>query len=106
MVVDLETAVAEYISICEKDHVGNPVEILKCAHMLILQGRPLDVNSPEQLLDGETDFVCTDRFNVWKNSAIEEFQYLGNPTVTLEVSFYGEIAHDAGGPRKEFFRLS
>lgn len=101
MVVDLETAVAECISICEKDHVGNPVEILKCAQKLILQGRPLDVNSPEQPLDGETNFVCINRFNIW-NSAIEEFQYLENPRVTLEVSFYGEIAHDAGGPRKEF----
>lgn len=101
MVVDLETAVAECINICEKDHVGNPVEILKCAQKLIQQGPPLDVNSPEQPLDGETNFVCINRFNIW-NSAIEEFQYLENPRVTLEVSFYGEIAHDAGGPRKEF----
>ena len=48
--------------------------------------------------------VSIDLFNVLE-SAIEEFKDLQNPRVTLEVSFYGEQAYDAGGPRKEFFRL-
>lgn len=48
IMVDLETAVAKCISICKKDNVDNPVKILKCAQKLILQGRPLDVNSPEK----------------------------------------------------------
>ena len=101
---NLEEAVAECISICTKDNVCNPVEILRCAQKLIVQGRPLDVNSPDQPLDGETNFVSIDRFNILK-SAMEEFKDLQNPRLTLEVSFYGEQAHDAGGPRKEFFRL-
>ena len=101
---NLEEAVAECISICTKDNVCNPVEILRCAQKLIVQGRPLDVNSPDQPLDGETNFVSTDRFNILK-SAMEEFKDLQNPRLTLEVSFYGEQAHDAGDPRKEFFRL-
>ena len=78
--------------------------MLRCAQKLIVQGRPLDVNSPDQPLDGETNFVSIDRFNVLE-SAIEEFKDLQNPRLTLEVSFYGEQAYDAGGPRKEFFRL-
>ena len=101
---NLEEAVAECISICTKDNVCNPVEILRCAQKLIVQGRPLDVNSPDQPVDGETNFVSIDRFNILK-SAMEEFKDLQNPRLTLEVSFYGEQAHDAGGPRKEFFRL-
>ena len=101
---NLEAAVAECISICKKDNVCNPVEILRCAQKLIVQGRPLDVNSPDQPLDGETNFVTIDRFNILE-SAMEEFKDLQNPRLTLEVSFYGEQAHDAGGPRKEFFRL-
>ena len=48
--------------------------------------------------------VSIDLFNVLE-SAIEEFKDLQNPRLTLEVSFYGEHAYDAGGPRKEFFRL-
>ena len=103
--VNLETAVAQCISICENNNVGNPVEILKCAQKYILQGRPLDVSSPEQPLDGETNFVSIDRFNVL-NTAVEEFKDIENPRLALEVSFYGEKAYDAGGPRKEFFRLS
>ncbi|CAH3044710.1 unnamed protein product, partial [Porites lobata] len=101
---NLEAAVAECISICKKDNVCNPVEILRCAQKLIVQGRPSDVNSPDQPLDGETNFVSIDRFNILE-SAMEEFKDLQNPRLTLEVSFYGEQAHDAGGPRKEFFRL-
>lgn len=50
----------------------------------------------------KTNFVCIDRFNILE-SAMEEFKDLQNPRLTLEVSFYGEQAHDAGGPRKEFF---
>ena len=64
----------------------------------------MDVNSPDQPLDGETNFVSIDRFNILE-SAMEEFKDLQNPRLTLEVSFYGEQAYDAGGPRKEFFRL-
>ena len=101
---NLEAAVAECISICKKDNVCNPVEILRCAQKLIVQGRLLDVNSPDQPLGGETNFVSIDRFNILE-SAMEEFKDLQNPRLTLEVSFYGEQAHDAGGPRKEFFRL-
>ncbi|CAH3018815.1 unnamed protein product [Porites evermanni] len=101
---NLEAAVGECISICKKDNVCNPVEILRCAQKLIVQGRPLDVNSPDQPLDGETNFVSIDRFNILE-SAMEEFKDFQNPRLTLEVSFYGEQAHDAGGPRKEFFRL-
>ena len=75
------------------------MEILRCAQKLIVQGRPLDANSHDQPLDGETNFVSIDLFNVLE-SAIEEFKDLQNPRVTLEVSFYGEQAYDARGPRK------
>ena len=65
-------------------------------------GRPLDVNSPDQPLDGETNFVSRDGFNVLE-SAMEEFKDLQNPRLTLEASFYGQQAYDAGSPRKNFF---
>ena len=58
---------------------------------LILQGHPLDVLSTEEALDSETNFVCIDRFNVF-SSAAEEFHYIQNLSLTLEVSFYGEKA--------------
>ena len=62
------------------------------------------MTSLSQPLDGETYFVCIDRYQVLK-SAKEELNDIENPRLTLEVSFYGEAANDAGGPRKEFFRL-
>ena len=88
---NLETAVTECISICKENNVCNPVEVLKCAQKLILQGRPLDVLSTGEALDSETNFVCIDRFNVF-SSAAEEFHYIQNLSLTFEVFFYGEKA--------------
>lgn len=36
---------------------------------------------------------------------MEEIEPLIDPRLTLQVSFYGEVATDMGGPRREFFRL-
>ena len=55
-------------------------------------------------MEGETNFIHVDRQDILQ-SAFEELRYLENPCVTLEVSFYGELASDLGGPRKEFFML-
>ncbi|XP_067056135.1 uncharacterized protein [Acropora muricata] len=101
---NLGTATAECIRVCIERDLGNPIEILKCAQKFILQGRPLDVTSLSQPLDGETNFVCIDRYQVLK-SAKEELNNIENPRLTLEVSFYGEASNGARGPRKEFFRL-
>ena len=57
---DLETVTAECVSTCKKRNLNNPVEILKCAQKFILQGRPLEVTSLSEPLDGETNFVCID----------------------------------------------
>ena len=62
------------------------------------------MTSLSQPLDGETNFVCIDRYQVLKSDK-EELNDIENPRLTLEVSFYGEAANDSGGPRKEFFRL-
>ena len=103
---DIEIAAAECLNTCKSHNVSNPIEILKCAQKCIVQGRPLDVFSPSHPLDGETNFVSIDRFDVL-NSAVEELKAVDNINLrlTLEISFYGEKARDAGGPRKEFFRL-
>ena len=104
---ELQKAVHSCIDYCLERSIENPVEILRCAQRFLLCGRPLDVTDPSAPLDGETNFILVNRQNVFQ-SAKEEFRSVSevtNPRVTLEVSFYGEGAVDAGGPRKEFFRL-
>ena len=104
---ELEKAVHSCIDYCLEKSIENPVEILRCAQRFLLCGRPLDVTDPSVTLEGETNFILVNRQNVFQ-SAKEEFQSISevtNPRVTLEVSFYGEGAVDAGGPRREFFRL-
>ena len=64
----------------------------------------MDTSSPSQTLEGETNFISINRYDVLK-SAFKEIKAIENLRLTLEVSFYGEIAGDMGGPRREFFRL-
>ena len=92
------------IKSCKDNNIQNPIEILKSAQQHIVQGRPLDTCSPSQPLEGETNFISINRYDVLK-SAFEEIKAIENLRLTLEVSFYGEIAGDLGGPRREFFRL-
>ena len=104
---ELEKSVHSCIDYCLEKSIENPVEILRCAQCFLLCGRPLDVTDPSVTLEGETNFILVNRQNVFQ-SAKEEFQSISevtNPRVTLEMSFYGEGAVDADGPRREFFRL-
>ncbi len=101
---DIEEAVNLCIKSCKDGNIQNPVEILRSAQQHIVRGRPLDISSPSQPLEGETNFISINRYDVLK-SAFEEIKAIENLRLSLEVSFYGEIAGDSGGPRKEFFRL-
>ena len=56
------------------------------------------------MIEGETSFIHIDREEILP-PAFKEVRSLENPRLTLEVSFYGELASDLGGPRKEFFTL-
>ena len=56
------------------------------------------------MTDDRTSFILISRHNVL-GTALEEIPCIEDVKLTLEVSFYGENAQDAGGPRREFFRL-
>ena len=92
------------VNYCRTNGIENPVEILRYAQSLIVRGRPLDVQDVSESLEGETNFILINRQDVLK-SAMDEIQFLKDPTLTLSIGFYGECAEDYGGPRKEFFRL-
>ena len=89
---------------CNVENITDPIEILRCASTHIVQGRPLDVSSASETVEGETNFIHVDRQDILQ-SAFEEISSLENLRLTLEVSFYGELASDLGGPRREFFML-
>lgn len=99
-----EKVISDCIKKCITENISDPIEILRCAQKYIVQGRPLDIISSTDTVEGETNFIHVDRQGVLK-SAFEEINLLENPRLTLEVSFYGELASDLGGPRKEFFML-
>ena len=99
-----EKVISDLIRKCNAENIIDPIEILRCASTHIVQGRQLDISSASNTVEGETNFIHVDREDILQ-SAFEELRSLENPCLTLEVSFYGELASDLGGPRKEFFML-
>ncbi|XP_052097297.1 uncharacterized protein LOC127732257 [Mytilus californianus] len=87
-------------------NIQDPAEIVKKMQLEIVTGRPLEISNISEELTGQTTFISVDRENIIE-TGFEEIESLGVSELrnTLEVSFYGEMAVDAGGPRKEFFRL-
>ena len=102
---NLEVVVDMIYKYCSHNTIVNPVEILRLAQKCVIRGRELEVTRLDSENEGETNMIVINRYDVL-NTAKEELEDLSDPRLTLEVNFYGEGAHDLGGPRKEFLRLS
>ena len=107
--VNTKTAISDVatdcVFYCKEHNINDPIEILRYAQNCIVTGKPLNVyTGNEETLNGESNFILINRHDVLA-TALEEISSIENPRLSLEVSFYGENAQDAGGPRKEFFRL-
>ena len=90
---------------CKEQNISDATEILRCAQKLIVKGKPFNgYAGGSELSDDRTSFVHIRRNNVL-HTALEEIPCIEDVQLTLEVSFYGENAQDAGSPRREFFRL-
>ena len=101
-------SVSECVTYCKQQNISDPTEILCCAQKFIVKGKSLNGftgrSIADELTDDRTSFILISRHNVL-GTALEEIPCIEDVQLTLEVSFYGENAQDAGGPRKEFFRL-
>ncbi len=107
--VNIKTAIsdvaADCVAYCKEHNICDPVEILRHAQNCIVTGKPLNgYTGDEETLDGESNFILINRQDVL-TTALDEVSTIENPQLSLEVSFYGENVQDAGGPRREFFRL-
>ena len=107
--VNTKTAISDVatdcVFYCKEHNINDPIEILRYAQNCIVTGKPLNgYTGNEETLDGESNFILINRQDVLA-TALEEIRSIENPRLSLEVSFYGENAQDAGGPRREFFRL-
>ena len=74
----------------EKKHESNPIEILRQMQETFVTGRPLELQSTESCINGRTNFIMVDRWDLLK-TAFEEISDIVDPYVTLEVQFYGEV---------------
>ena len=89
----------------KRDNLVDPVEILRFLQAEIVQGRALEITSPDEaLLAGETNFITVDRDQILK-STFSELEFVENLRFTFQVDFMGEESLDQGGPRKEWLML-
>ncbi|XP_046862751.1 uncharacterized protein LOC124456317 isoform X2 [Xenia sp. Carnegie-2017] len=100
----VDDIVNDTVAYCEQYNVLSAVEILRCFQKKMVTGRDLEVQALDEVNEGDTNFIMIDRGNVLK-TALDEILCLTDYRKTLQVEFYGEVAVDQGGPRKEFFRL-
>ena len=100
----MKTVISTLVGYCKTNSIDNPVDILRAAQKAIVCGRPLEIESLDSTIEGATNQIMINRYDVFK-SAEEELTGNNDLRKILEVSFYGETARDYGGPRKKFFTL-
>ena len=69
--------------------LSDPVEVLKYLQKEIVTGRPLEVTSSEDTIEGETNYITVDRDNILETT-FAELQYISNHRLTFQVGFMGE----------------
>ena len=68
-----------------------------------MRGRSLHKMDESVVLEGETSEIFVSRFNVYDDGMDELLNKTDHDySLPLDVTFNGEMAHDLGGPRKEF----
>ena len=88
---DIEKEIIEIISDCRKQEFeNNPVEILRIMQKQLVQGRDLEISDATVCINGLTNFIMVDRFNLLK-TGLEEIGLLENKFICLEVQFYNEV---------------
>ena len=92
------------ISEAKAQGLTDPAEVLKFLQKMILTGRALEVESSDETIDGETNYITVDRERILETT-FSELQYITNFRVTFQVDFMGEECVDNGGPRREWIRL-
>ncbi|KXJ10283.1 hypothetical protein AC249_AIPGENE17508 [Exaiptasia diaphana] len=102
--MSLEEAIKKTINHCKENNIENPLEVLHYMQKMVVTGRPLEIENPNEALEGETNFILVDRMDLL-STAFDEINAITDLRKTLEVQFYNETAQDSGGPRKEFFRI-
>ena len=98
--MDIQSVITEG----KEQGLSDPVEILRFLQTKIVTGRKLDISSPEETIEGETNFITVDRENILQ-STFSELEYISNFQLTFQVDFMSEESVDLGGPRKELIRL-
>ena len=67
---------------------------------LVIIGRPLELKSVDNTLEGETNFITVDTDRIL-DTAIKELECIDNYMITFQIDFQGEDSVDLGGHWKE-----
>jgi hypothetical protein len=86
--------IAEVVELCAKycqeNRITDPVQVLKIYQPKLVTGRPLEIESVTEAIEGDTNFIIVDRQNILQ-TATDEIHGLTDLRKCLEVQFYGEV---------------
>lgn len=88
---NVETVVQHAIEHLISHNIDNPVEMLRYLQSVLVTGRKLDIDTTDDIITGETNFINIDRHNILE-TAFDEIKVITNPRLTLEVQFYDEVS--------------
>lgn len=78
------------VAFCKKNHIEDPVEILRKLQNEMVCGRGLEIEDTSVALEGDTNFIIVDRYDIMR-TAFDEIKNVDNFRLTLEVQFYNEV---------------
>ena len=87
---EIDVIVKKVVEYCKTSEINNPVEVLRCLQKEVVVGRPLEIESHGDCVDGETSLIMVDRSNLL-GTAFDDIKELTNLRLTLEVEFNGEV---------------
>ena len=69
-----------------------------------MRGRPVDVLSLEEMIEGKSYYITVDRDQILQ-STFSQFGFISDFRPTFKVDFMGEESFDSWWPRKEWIRV-
>ena len=99
-----------YVSAIFYRHSQDPVNVLKTYQSSLIYGRKLDITDDLEPIDETGDVIplFISRSYLLTDAMSEFLSLTDNGSdlrMPLSITFYGELAVDYGGPRKEFLQL-
>ena len=87
---DINSIVSDVLQYCDENQICSTKEVIRLLQSKAVKGRSLEIENENECLEGATNYILVDRFNILQ-TGMDEIAGLEDIFFTLEVQFYGEV---------------